>query len=123
VTGLPRELLLVALGGAAGSALRYLVAVQAALHLGLGFPWGTLAVNVIGSAAIGLLGGLGVGGEWRLLLVTGLLGGFTTFSAFSLETGLLWERNPPLAVVYVGASLGLGLLAFALCLWIGRRAW
>jgi fluoride exporter len=122
LTGLgPWPLLLVASGGAVGSVLRYLLSMQAALHLGAGFPWGTLAVNVIGSAAIGLLGGLGLDGEWRLLLVTGLLGGFTTFSAFSLETGLLWERTPWLALAYVAASLALGLAAFALCLWIGRR--
>jgi fluoride ion exporter CrcB/FEX len=88
VTGIgPWPLLLVALGGATGSVLRYLVSMQAAVHLGAGFPWGTLAVNVLGSAAIGLLGGMGLGGAWRLLLMTGLLGGFTTFSAFSLETG------------------------------------
>jgi fluoride exporter len=117
----PWPLLLVAAGGALGSVLRYAVSMFAAAHLGAGFPWGTLAVNLIGSGAIGLLGGLGLGGDLRLLLVTGLLGGFTTFSAFSLETGLLWERAPPSAVAYVAASLFLGLAAFAACLWIGRR--
>ena len=113
--------LLVATGGAAGSVLRYLVSVLAIGAFGTGFPWGTLAVNVIGSAAIGLLGGLGVEGGLRLLLVTGLLGGFTTFSAFSLETGLLWQRHWSLAVLYVAASLALGLAAFALCFWLARR--
>ena len=112
---------LVALGGATGSVLRYLFSTWAVAALGTGFPWGTLAVNVLGSAAIGLLGGMGLGGEWRLLLVTGVLGGFTTFSAFSLETGLLFERAWWLAVVYVLASLALGLAAFALCFWLGRR--
>ena len=118
----PWPLLLVAAGGALGSVLRYLVSMQAAVHLGAGFPWGTLAVNILGSGAIGLLGGIGVGGDLRLLLVTGLLGGFTTFSAFSLETGLLWERGGwwP-AATYVATSLACGLLAFALCLWVGRR--
>jgi fluoride exporter len=116
------SLLLVAAGGATGSVLRYCVSVLAIEALGTAFPWGTLAVNVLGSAAIGALGGLGVGGEWRLLLVTGLLGGFTTFSAFSLETGLLWQRAWWLAVVYVAASLMLGLAAFALCFWLGRRS-
>ena len=76
---------------------------------------------MLGSAAIGALGGLGVSGEWRLLLVTGLLGGFTTFSAFSLETGLLWQRGWWLAAAYVAASLTLGLAAFALCFWLARR--
>ena len=122
MTGLtPWSLLLVAAGGAAGSVLRYLVSMLAAVHLGAGFPWGTLAVNIAGSAAIGLLGGIGLGGDLRLLLVTGLLGGFTTFSAFSLETGLLWERGWWLAAAYVAASLAFGLLAFGLCLWVGRR--
>ena len=107
-------LLLVAAGGAVGSVLRYLVSVFAVAALGAGFPWGTLAVNVIGSGVIGVLGGLGVQGELRLLLVTGMLGGFTTFSAFSLETGVLAERSLGLAALYVGASLGLGLDALSL---------
>lgn len=113
--------LLVAAGGAIGSVLRYLVSVVAVEWLGTGFPWGTLAVNVLGSAAIGVLGGLGVQGELRLLLVTGVLGGFTTFSAFSLETGVLAERSPGLAALYVAASLGLGLAAFALGWGLARR--
>ncbi|MBK1662007.1 fluoride efflux transporter FluC [Paracraurococcus ruber] len=115
-------LLLVAGGGAVGSVLRYALSTWAILAVGTGFPWGTLAVNVIGSAAIGVLGGLGVDGGWRLLLVTGLLGGFTTFSAFSLETGLLFLRAWWLAAAYVAASLWLGLAAFGLCFWIARRA-
>lgn len=113
--------LLVAAGGALGSVLRYVVSVLAIEAFGLGFPWGTLAVNVIGSGLIGVCAGLGLGGELRLLLVTGVLGGFTTFSAFSLETGLLWQRGWWLAVVYVAASLGLGLAAFALCFGLARR--
>lgn len=115
--------LLVAAGGAFGSVLRYLVSLLALAWLGAGFPWGTLAVNVMGSAAIGLLAGLGVQGEMRLLLVTGLLGGFTTFSAFSLETGLLAERHAGLAAFYVAASLGLGLAAFFLSWRLARGAW
>lgn len=115
--------LLVAAGGAFGSVLRYLVSLLAFAWLGAGFPWGTLAVNVMGSAAIGLIAGLGVQGEMRLLLVTGLLGGFTTFSAFSLETGLLAERHAGLAALYVAASLGLGLAAFFLSWRLARGAW
>jgi fluoride exporter len=114
-------LLLVALGGAAGSVARYTLSTLSIQLLGAGFPWGTLVVNVLGSAAIGVLGGMGVDGGWRLLLVTGMLGGFTTFSAFSLETGLLWQRHWSLAVVYVAASLALGLAAFALCYALARR--
>lgn len=116
-------LLLVAAGGALGSVLRYLVSLWALAWLGAAFPWGTLAVNVLGSAAIGALAGLGVQGEMRLLLVTGMLGGFTTFSAFSLETGLLAERHAGLAALYVVASLGLGLAAFFLCWRLARAAW
>jgi CrcB protein len=112
--------LLVAAGGALGSVARYLVSVFAVEAFGATFPWGTLAVNIIGSALIGVAGGLGLAGELRLLLVTGVLGGFTTFSAFSLETGLLWERDWRLAVLYVAASLALGLAAFALCYWMTK---
>ena len=113
--------LLVAAGGALGSVLRYAVSVLMAASLGAGFPWGTLAVNVLGSTAIGALAALGVEGGWRLLLVTGLLGGFTTFSAFSLETALLWERAWWLALVYVLASVALGLAGFALGYMVLRR--
>jgi CrcB protein len=115
------NLLLVALGGAAGSVLRYLVSVAALSVLGAAFPWGTLAVNVLGSAAIGVAAGAGIEGQGRLLLVTGFLGGFTTFSAFSLETGALFERSPTLAAAYVAASVALGLAAFALAFWLVRR--
>ena len=113
--------LLVALGGAVGSVARYLVSVAAFAALGAGFPWGTLAVNIAGSAAIGVAAGMGIEGQQRLLLVTGVLGGFTTFSAFSLETGALFERSPLLAVLYVVASVTLGLAAFALAWWLTRR--
>jgi CrcB protein len=113
--------LLVAAGGAVGSMLRHGLSLLAAGTLGTGFPWGTLAVNVLGSAGIGIAAGLGLQGEARLLLVTGLLGGFTTFSAFSLETGLLFERAWWLAAAYVVASLVLGLAAFALAYGLLRR--
>ena len=116
----PKLLALVALGGARGSVLRYAAGVQATAWFGAGFPWGTLAVNVLGSAAIGALGGATVAGmslpqEARLLVITGLLGGFTTFSAFSLDAGLLWQRAPALAIGYVAGSVALGLGAFAVC--------
>lgn len=108
-----RDLLLVALGGAAGSVLRHLVSVAASAALGGGFPWGTLAVNAAGSMAIGALASLGLQDNARLLLVTGLLGGFTTFSAFSLETAQLWHRAPWLAALYVAVSLGGGFAGLA----------
>jgi CrcB protein len=117
----PAGLLLVALGGAAGAVARFLVSLAAMAALGAAFPWGTLAVNVAGSAAIGVAAGAGLEGPARLLLVTGFLGGFTTFSAFSLETGTLFARSAPLAVLYVAASVALGLGAFGLGLWLMRR--
>ncbi len=112
--------LLVALGGALGSMGRYGVSLLAMASVGAAFPWGTLAVNMLGSGAIGVLAGLGLSGGARLFWVTGVLGGFTTFSAFSLEAALLWERAAWQGVAYVLASLGLGLGAFALGGWLAR---
>ena len=115
------SLLLVALGGAAGSMMRYLVSLAGLALFGAGFPWGTLAVNVLGSGVIGVLAGLGVQGGMRNLLVPGFLGGFTTFSAFSLEATMLWGRSPALSIGYVAVSV---LLGAALCLagfWLVRR--
>ncbi len=111
-------LLLVAAGGAAGSLLRHLVSLALA-PAGSGFPWATLLVNVLGSAAIGAAAGLE--GQARLLVVTGFLGGFTTFSAFSLEAVTLFGRSPALAVLYSGLSLGLGFGAFAVVVWVFRQ--
>ena len=109
----------VALGGAIGSAARYGVNVWSGRMFGTEFPWHTLIVNVLGCFIMGVLTEmmalkLHVGHEARAFLITGILGGFTTFSAFSLETGLLIERSPWLGAGYVLASVGLGLLAFFL---------
>ncbi|QGZ95043.1 fluoride efflux transporter CrcB [Terricaulis silvestris] len=111
------QVLLVALGGAVGSMARYGVGIAAARWFGLAFPWGTLAVNVLGGLAIGVLAArVGPEGEnMRLLLGVGLLGGFTTFSAFSLETVRLLEHQPGLAIAYALASL---LLSVGAC-WLG----
>jgi CrcB protein len=114
--------LLVFLGAGIGGALRHGVNVLTARFLGSGFPWGTLTVNVIGGFAMGVLAGwlaLKAGEEWtqsvRLFVATGILGGFTTFSAFSLDAVLLWERGASAAAAaYVLASVVLsiaGLLA------------
>ena len=113
--------LLVAIGGAAGSVLRYLTSVAALEWLGAAFPWGALAVNAIGSFVIGAMAGAGVEGNARFLLVTGVLGGFTTFSAFSLETTMLWERAPVLSVAYVAASIALGAACCVAGFWLFRR--
>jgi len=118
----PLALALVALGGALGSVARYFVSVQGVLLFGAHFPWGTLTVNVLGSAAIGVLGALPLPQEARLFLITGCLGGSTTVSASSLETELLAQRAPWLAAAYVGLSLVLGLAACALCYSLLRRA-
>jgi CrcB protein len=114
-------LLLVGLGGAAGSMLRYLATLASFALFGPAFPWGTLAVNVIGSAAIGAVAAAGLDGHLRVLLVAGFLGGFTTFSAYSLETTLLWERSPPVAVLYAVGSVVLGVAACLAGAWLVRR--
>ena len=104
------NILLVAAGGALGSVLRYWV--QLALNAAW-FPWGTLMVNVAGSAVIGVLAGLSVAGPGRLLFITGVLGGFTTFSAFSLDAVELYQRSILLAAAYVAASVSLSILVCA----------
>lgn len=114
-----KNLIQVAIGGAAGSMLRYLVVLGAVRLFGPGFPLGTLAVNLLGSFVMGLLAGVLAGrGAMHLapLLLTGLLGGFTTFSAFSLDTVGLWERGQgTMALLYVLLSVILSLAA----LWAG----
>lgn len=119
----------VAGGGALGSALRYGLALGVQRRLGAGWPFGTLAVNLLGSFLVGWAFHLLVSREIlaegpRLFIVAGLLGGFTTFSAFSLETlRLLQEGAWPLAALYVALSTAGGLLAawagFQLASWIG----
>ena len=104
------HLLTVMLGGAIGAGLRHLVGQLMLARLGPGFPWWTLTVNLAGGLAIGLLAGWFVrsGGSeaLRLFLAVGILGGFTTFSAFSLETYLMIERGElGLAAVYITASV------------------
>src|SRR3712207_5562160 len=92
--------LLVFLGAGIGGALRHGVNLGCARYCGVAFPWGTLMVNVLGSFLMGALAawlafraGKGWGQNLRLFLATGILGGFTTFSAFSLDAVLLWERG------------------------------
>jgi len=105
------QLLWVALGGALGSVARYGVGVAVARLWGVQFPWGTLLVNALGGLAIGALAARGVGPSEgaRLFLGVGLLGGFTTFSTFSLETVRLLQQSPGLALIYVSASLVLAV--------------
>ncbi|MBX4892525.1 fluoride efflux transporter CrcB [Rhizobium bangladeshense] len=111
------QALLVAVGGAIGSLLRYFVGQWALRLMGPAFPWGTLAVNVVGCFVIGVLAELiarkfNASLELRLLLITGFLGGFTTFSAFSLDAISLFERGEAVAGgIYVAASVGLSMVA------------
>lgn len=117
--------LIVAAGGALGAGLRHLINM-AVVRFALSFPWGTLAVNVVGSLVMGifielLARRLGASAELRLFVATGILGGFTTFSAFSLDVAVLWERGAPgLAAVYVVASVVGAILALFAGLWLAR---
>ncbi len=108
------KLLLIALGAALGANLRYAVSVGAAQRWGAAFPFGTLVINVSGSVLIGMVMALaartGLTAPWRLLLVTGFLGGYTTFSSFTWETyQLAIEGGLVPALVNVGGSVTLGL--------------
>lgn len=118
--------LLVMGGGAVGAALRYHLGRLAAHLFGMNYPWGTLLANLLGGFAMGVLAGClarsASGGEhFRLLLGVGVLGGFTTFSAFSLETLLMIERGQLLvALTYALASVIGAIVALALGLSLMR---
>lgn len=117
------QIVAIALGGALGSVGRFLVAGWVGRQFGINFPWGTLAVNVIGGLVMGLLveamtQSWDVSPAIRSFLTVGVLGGFTTFSAFSLETVLLFERGEvPAALAYIAASVILSVGA----VWTGMR--
>jgi CrcB protein len=118
--------LIVFIGAGIGGAFRHGANLLAARLMGLSFPYGTLAINIIGSLLMGLCATYfafkgDASQPWRLFLTTGILGGFTTFSAFSLDTVVLWERGDFLgAVLYVVGSVILSILALFLALWLGR---
>jgi CrcB protein len=107
--------LLVFFGGGLGATLRHVINVSCAKCWGTAFPYGTFIINVTGSTVMGLIAGyLAFKGEasqpWRLLLMTGILGGYTTFSAFSLDSALLYERGElGLAAAYVLGSVVLSI--------------
>ncbi|MEH2481856.1 CrcB protein [Nitrobacteraceae bacterium AZCC 2146] len=107
--------LLVFIGGGLGATLRHFINMVCARSLGTAFPWGTFIINITGSTVMGLIAGyLAFKGEasqpWRLFLMTGILGGYTTFSAFSLDAALLYERGEiGLALLYVLGSGGLAI--------------
>lgn len=120
------NILLAALGGAIGSVLRYLVGVFSVRWFGPSFPWGTLAVNVVGSFIIGLMVEMiarrfNASMELRVFIVTGIIGGFTTWSSFSLDTMVLFERGAiAAAAAYVIGSLVVSFAAVFAGLALGR---
>jgi fluoride exporter len=113
----PQLVIAVAFGGAIGSVARYFVAIASGKVFGLGFPWGTLIINVVGSFLIGVLAEL-LALKWdlphaaRVFLIVGVCGGFTTFSTFSLEAAVLMERGQlwP-AASYIAGSVVLSIAA------------
>ena len=122
------SILQVAVGGAIGAVGRYLTGVAAVRVMGHGYPWGTLTVNVLGSFLMGVLiiVLMGKDGGMRIapLLMTGMLGGFTTFSAFSLDALTIFERGQVgQAALYVVASVVLSLLAIFLGVMLARGLW
>jgi CrcB protein len=119
-------LLLVAFGGGIGACLRYLVGRWTLVAFGPGLPFGTWSVNILGSFAMGLLAGWltradANSNELRLLLGVGVLGGFTTFSAFSLDMFTMIERNEiGLAAAYAVSSVAGSVLALMTGVWLAR---
>jgi fluoride exporter len=107
--------ILVFVGGGLGATMRHVINLVCARTLGTGFPWSTFIINITGSLVMGLIAGyLAFKGEasqpWRLFLMTGILGGYTTFSAFSLDTAILYERGElGLAALYVLGSVALSI--------------
>lgn len=120
------HLFLVALGGAIGSAFRHLVNLAALRLLGPAFPWGTLTVNIVGGFLMGLFVELlarrfGGSAELRLFVATGVLGGFTTFSAFSLDFAVLYGRGAlTQAFIYVALSVVLAIGALFVGMWLAK---
>lgn len=121
-----RQLLFIALGGSIGSIARFLSQKWAGHLLGEHFPFGTLVVNIAGCLLIGIFYDLSVrhsnfSPDLRLLLMTGFCGGFTTFSAFSLENmALLQQERYAAVIVYTGISVAAGLLAVLAGYWLSR---
>jgi CrcB protein len=115
-------------GAGLGGMLRHFMNILVARFAGTHFPMHTLVINVTGSMVMGMIAAWfaikgGAASHTRLFLATGILGGYTTFSAFSLDAVLLWERHDYLlAAYYVGGSVVLSLLGLAAGLWVMRTA-
>ncbi len=122
------QIIAVATGGALGASLRYGVMVAMGRLFGVLFPWGTIAVNIIGSLGLGfVISWFAVKytpPDWlRLFLVVGLAGGFTTFSTFALDLVTLWERKQALTSgAYLIGSVVLSLIALMVGMWLGRSS-
>nr|WP_029351788.1 fluoride efflux transporter CrcB [Mesorhizobium ciceri] len=118
---------LVFIGSGIGGALRHGVGLLSLRLLGPNFPYGTLGINIVGSGLMGfvvsLFGSFNIGGhDVRLFLTTGIIGGFTTFSTFSLDAVTLWERGQHLAAIgYIFASVALSLTVLMAVLLLVRR--
>ena len=127
--------LIVFIGAGIGGAIRHGINGLALRLAGPDFPYGTMTINIVGSLAMGLIagyfafrGGTGMFGQlsqhWRLFLTTGILGGFTTFSAFSLDFATLWERGAMLpAAAYLVVSVGGSLAAIFVALAVAKAIW
>lgn len=118
--------IIVFLGAGLGGLMRHVMNAWVTALMGAGFPYGIMAINILGSTAMGLVAGWfafrGAGlGDLRLFLATGILGGFTTFSAFSLDAALLIERGETVAAAtYVVCSVVLSVIGLFLGLWFMR---
>ena len=119
------NLLLVVVGGGIGAGIRHLTNIGALRLVGPNYPWGTMAINIVGSFAMGLFIAVlmrrGGSDQLRLFVATGIFGGFTTFSAFSLDFATLWERGATIpALGYALASVIGAIIALFLGLWLAR---
>ncbi|MFA6156577.1 fluoride efflux transporter CrcB [Mesorhizobium sp.] len=119
------NLLLVVVGGGIGAGVRHLTNIGALRVFGPNYPWGTMVINIVGSFVMGLfvasLIRRGGSNELRLFVATGILGGFTTFSAFSLDFATLWERGATLPALAYGLASVIGAItALFVGLWLAR---
>jgi CrcB protein len=127
----PLHIFLVFVGGGLGSVARYMTTLIALNLFGPQFPWGTFTVNLLGSALMGFLTALILarwtpetgGTELRLFLTTGIIGGYTTFSAYTLDTFMLWERGQvTTALAYAVSSIVLSFIVLAAAM-VATRTW
>ena len=118
---------IVFIGGGIGAAMRHCINIAGLRMMGPNFPYATLFINVTGSLIMGLAAAYfafksGGSQHWRLFLTTGILGGYTTFSAFSLDAALLYERGQfGLSALYVSASVALSIAGLFAGLWLMRQ--